>query len=161
MVWTVWNTVNAVMQRDVTLSPGTVIVWQGGQEFTVTMYALKDAGDPTAPCRVTARTADHAHRRMAVVSVLQDTEEPCAKEFALLDSMDIAAAKHAPSAFTPMDRVITSQAIVTACQDFLAHFVTKFALVEDSVGAVRNSVYAATMQPATPSTARASATRAG
>lgn len=151
----------AVMQRDVTLSPGTVTVWQVGQAFTVTMCALKDAGGPTAPCPVTARTGVHAHLRMGAVSVLRDIEEPCAKEYALLDFMDIAAAKLVPSVFMPMDHVNTSQAIVTAYQDFLAHFVTKFVLVEDLVGVVQNSVYAATMQPATPLMAHASATLAG
>lgn len=55
----------------------------------MTIYAPRDAGDQTAPSLVTVRTGDPAPRRMAPVTVRQDTEDPCAREVRF--SIDVVA----------------------------------------------------------------------
>lgn len=46
----------------------------------MTIYALRAAGDQTAPSPATVRMGDPAPQRMAPVTVHQDTEDPCARE---------------------------------------------------------------------------------
>lgn len=50
------------------------------QASTVTTSAARAAGDPTAPSPAAVRTGDPAPLRMAPVTVLRDTEGPCARE---------------------------------------------------------------------------------
>lgn len=149
------------MPRDATPSPVTVTAWLDGRVFIAITCAPKDAGGPIAPCLVTVRMGGRAPPRMEAVSARQDFGGPCAREFALLGSMDIAVTRIALSAFTLMDRVTTSPDTVTVCRGFLGHFVTKCALAGGMEKAVQNSVYAATTPPVTPSMARVSATLAG
>ncbi|CAH2274463.1 multiple epidermal growth factor-like domains 11 [Pelobates cultripes] len=135
MAWTALNNVIAATQRDVTLSPVTVTVWQGGQVFTVTMCVHRGVGDRTALCHATARMEVPAHQKMGAASVPLAIGEPCAKEFALLDSLGITAARYAHNAYTAMGHATMSLATAIVYQDFMDPFVTR-TVVCDCVNSV-------------------------
>lgn len=161
MAWTVESAVTAAMLTAVITPQGTVAAWLGGLVFTVTVCVLRAAGAPTARCPVTVRMGRPVPLKKAHVSVLLGTEAPLVKESAPLGTSDTAAVRPVHSASTVTGPATTSQDSATVCQASKVHSVMRCVPVDTLGRTVLGDAVAQTMEPVTPSMARASVTPDG
>lgn len=104
MGWTVLSVVTAAMQMAVTQLLATVAASLDGQVCIVTVYVLRDVGVQTVHCPVSVKMVHRALQMKGSVNVHLATEALLVKEFAPLDFMAIAVARHAPSVCTAVVR---------------------------------------------------------